>query len=89
MLRNVILLTVVTALSCAASGRAEGPAEIEARTPLSLEDFAILEYVAAGAYAPGALIALDNYDRILFACMDGCSVVTLRSSGICFSESQL
>lgn len=84
MFRFVICLTGAAALLCAFALPAA-----EVREAGSLDDFVILEYVAAGAYAPSALIAMDNNARILFECRDGCNPEGLRSAGIGFSDSQL
>ncbi len=71
------------------SGPAASAAEPGAEGPSTLDDFEILQYLAAGRYPPSALIALDNNSRILLACREGKSADALRLEGIEFADSQI
>jgi len=64
-------------------------AELGGEEPSSLDDFEILQYVAARNYPPSVSIALDNNGQILLACRQGRSVEELRESGLEFAESQI
>lgn len=84
MAATVLAMALLTSALSAAGTVAPAGEE-----PRSLDEFEILQYVAARKYPPSVSIALDNNGQILLACRQGRSVEELRESGLEFAESQI
>lgn len=84
MAASVLAMALLTSALSAAGTVAPAGEE-----PRSLDEFEILQYVAARKYPPSVSIALDNNGQILLACRQGRSVEELRESGLEFAESQI